>query len=168
IIFIDLLTVYHGGSHHWLICNQDKKPYLSNLKSPSLSSLQTKYSSCTILNPQKLQNNTKKHSRDCRFTDRQGEFIPDVYEIDEIGTLPSGATKSRQHSGEGDAQARADSVGVEGGLTEEVFEGLDEEVEASYRRYVQRQRHSREGNGEEQLKHLTQEAVNMDVDVEGR
>ncbi|KAD3336292.1 hypothetical protein E3N88_31811 [Mikania micrantha] len=43
----------------------------------------------------------------------------------------------------------AEAESVDGDVTEEMLEGSDEEAEASDRRYVERQRHRREGDGEE-------------------
>lgn len=60
----------------------------------------------------------------------------------------------REQSGEGEAEARTDTERIDGGLAEELLQRLHKLIQASDRRYVQSQRHSREGNSEEDLQHF--------------
>ncbi|KAB2631344.1 hypothetical protein D8674_008863 [Pyrus ussuriensis x Pyrus communis] len=59
-----------------------------------------------------------------------------------------GETEGAEEAREGEAETRVDSVGVHGGVAEEVFDGFHEQVQASDRRHVKRQRHRREGRRE--------------------
>ncbi|KAA8517045.1 hypothetical protein F0562_017137 [Nyssa sinensis] len=64
------------------------------------------------------------------------------------------AEQRSEESGEDEAQTREGTEGVKGALTEKVFDGLKEKIEASDRRDVENDRHGREGYGEEELQHL--------------
>lgn len=65
-----------------------------------------------------------------------------------------GGEKRAEDSGQGEAEARAETERVKAGASEEEFHRLDEEVEVADRREVESQRHRRERYGEEQLQHF--------------
>ncbi|KAK4281860.1 hypothetical protein QN277_013307 [Acacia crassicarpa] len=64
-------------------------------------------------------------------------------------SLPGWADKGIEDARDSKSHARIGSKGVDGGLPQEVFDGLNEEIEASDRRDVKGERHGGEGNGEQ-------------------
>ena len=74
--------------------------------------------------------------------------------------LPGEEEEGVEETRPGEADTRVNADREIHSLPDGVFDGLHEQVEASDRRYVQRQRHRRESHREYQLKHLKMMMMN--------